>query len=124
MLRYIPGAENVKGVNHDLVNHLTNSITEKDAFIKELEEEVECVVCLETGESPLYCCEEQHLICSTCRPRVRERGRCPSCRVRLQGGDLLSHRAADRSAERLRGLRSELTQLKTDLDNHLSTAQD
>ena len=122
MLRFIPGAENVKGVNHDLVNHLTNSITEKDAFIKELEEDLECVVCLETGESPLYCCQDQHLVCSTCRPRVR--GRCPSCRVKYLGGDLLSHRAAERNAERLRRLRTELTQLKTDLDNHLSTAQD
>ena len=101
---------------------LIKSITEKEAVIKELEEEVQCVVCLKPGESPLYCCQDQHLVCSTCRPRVR--GRCPSCRVKYLGGDLLSHRAAERNAERLRRLRTELTQLKTDLDNNLPSPQD
>ena len=119
-MRKIPGAENVKGVNHDLVNHLTNSITEKDAFIKELEEDLECVVCLETGESPLYCCQEQHLVCSTCRPRVRETGQCPSCRAQYPGGDLLRHRFADRSAQRLEGLKQELANLRSELDIPLS----
>ena len=118
MLRYIPGTVNY------LVNHLNRFIRQRESAIKELEEELECVVCLEPGESPLYCCQDQHLICSTCRPGVRERGRCPSCRARYPGGDLLTHRAAERNAERLRRFRSELTQLKTDLDNHLSTAQD
>ena len=107
MMGYIPGTVNYH------VNHLNRSINE-------LEEELECVVCLNTVESPLYCCQNQHLVCSSCRPGVRERGRCPSCRAQYPGGDLLRHRAAERNGERLRRLRQELTQLQTGLDyvNH------
>ena len=102
-----------KEKNVERVNHLIK-------FIKELEEDLECVVCLETGESPLYCCQEQHLVCSTCRPRVRETGQCPYCRVQYPGGDLFRHRLAERNAEKLRGLKEELIQLQL----QLSTAQD
>lgn len=38
--------------------------------IKEKECELECPVCQETAE--IYSCPEQHLLCSSCRPRVAE----------------------------------------------------
>ena len=64
--------------NNEKVKYLVESITDKEATLKELEAELECVVCLETGSSPLYCCQEQHLVCSTCMPGVLETGKCPS----------------------------------------------
>ena len=106
--------------NNERVKYLVNSITEKEATLKELEAELECVVCLETGSSPLYCCQEQHLVCSTCRPGVRRTGQCPSCRAPYPGGDLLRHRFAERTAERLGALRQELDNLRTELDNFLN----
>ena len=44
--------------NNEKVKYLVESITEKEATLKELEAELECVVCLEIGSSPLYCCQE------------------------------------------------------------------
>ena len=81
---------------------------------------MECIVCLEAGQAPLYCCQEQHLVCSDCMPGVRETGQCPSCRLRYPGGDLLRHRAAERTAARLGGLRGQLGGLNNKLENTLT----
>ena len=122
ILKIIPGTPefDVELLKKEKVNYLIKSITEKEATLNELEAELECVVCLETGSSPLYCCQEQHLVCSTCRPGVLGTGKCPSCRARYPGGDLLRHRFAERTAERLGDLRQELANLRTELDENLS----
>ena len=119
ILKVIPGTPEfeVELLKKEKVNYLTK---EKEATLKELEAELECVVCLETGSSPLYCCQEQHLVCSTCRPGVRRTGQCPTCRAPYPGGDLLRHRFAERTAERLGALRQELDNLRTELDNILN----
>ena len=106
--------------NNEKVKYLVESITEKEATLKELEAELECVVCLDTGSFPLYCCQEQHLVCSTCRPGVRRTGQCPTCRAPYPGGDLLRHRFAERTAERLGALRQDLDNLRTELDTILN----
>ena len=108
--------ELLKKEKNERVKYLVRSITEMEVTLRELE----CVVCLETGSFPLYCCQEQHLVCSTCRPGVRRTGKCPSCRAPYPGGDLLRHRFAERTAERLGDLRQELANLRTELDENLS----
>lgn len=67
--------------------------------IKNLEDELECPVCLEvTTTAPIYKCEDDHLICRfltsippwkpikvdsrQCRPKLQA---CPQCRVSFQG---------------------------------------
>lgn len=45
--------------------------------IQEKEIGLECPVCLETADIPIFCCTLQHPICSICRPKVKD---CPSCR--------------------------------------------
>ena len=38
--------------------------------IEAKEKELECPVCFEVASAPIYMCEELHLICSSCRPKV------------------------------------------------------
>ena len=75
--------------------------------IKEKEADLECPVCLETAEVPIYMCPEMHLICSHCRPKVKE---CPECRV-VYSGAPRRHRYAEKTAEELNKLRAEFSQL-------------
>ena len=50
-----------------------------------------------------------HLICSSCRPKVKE---CPECRVAYQGPPR-RHRYAEKTAEELKKLKEEFAQLRT-----------
>ena len=50
--------------------------------IEAKEKELECPVCFETASVPIFMCQELHLICSVCRPKVSE---CPECRLRYTG---------------------------------------
>ena len=38
--------------------------------IESKEKELECPVCLAVASPPLFCCDDQHLICAECRPKV------------------------------------------------------
>ena len=58
-------------------------------FVSKLEAELECPVCFETAEVPIYMCQEMHLICANCRPKLKE---CPECRVPYQA-QLRRHRS-------------------------------
>jgi len=67
--------------------------------------EVECPVCLEEAcaGAALYMCEEQHLVCGACRPRLRE---CPTCRLAYPAWQApRRHRYAERAAAELQALR-------------------
>merc|ERR1719300_961643 len=48
-----------------------------DSKIEAKEKELECPVCLEVASVPIFCCDDQHIICSDCRPKVSV---CPECR--------------------------------------------
>ena len=50
-----------------LIAQLRSSTVEKIAREKA---GLECPVCLETANIPIYTCPKQHLICSECRPQV------------------------------------------------------
>ena len=41
-----------------------------DSQIDAKEKELECPVCLEVASVPIFCCDDQHIICSDCRPKV------------------------------------------------------
>ena len=57
------GGAGVTNTNERLITFLTKSIKEKEA-------DLECPVCMETAEAPIFMCQEMHLICSHCRPKV------------------------------------------------------
>ena len=61
--------------NQSLINYISQKILAK-------EQEVECPVCMELASAPIFMCQEQHLVCSSCRPRLRE---CPECREVYRG---------------------------------------
>lgn len=73
--------------------------------ISDMEDELECPVCFEVSDTaPIFKCSEDHLMCRSCRPRLSA---CPLCRARL-GHKYQRFRGAERVAERLQALRTEL----------------
>ena len=92
-----PDASSVNNHNNKYLEFLLKSIKEKEA-------DLECPVCLETAEGEIYSCPEQHLLCSSCGPRV---GECPECRAQYRDPPR-RHRYAERMAAELRNLRQEL----------------
>ena len=79
--------------------------------IKDKETDLECPVCFEVAEVPIYSCHESHVICNSCLPKLTS---CPACRQSLQGkGKPKRHRYAEKSAEELKRLREELESIKT-----------
>eukprot|EP00092_Neocalanus_flemingeri_P020534 GFUD01022247.1.p1 GENE.GFUD01022247.1~~GFUD01022247.1.p1 ORF type:complete len:742 (-),score=173.54 GFUD01022247.1:248-2473(-) len=74
-----------------------------DKEISEKEKELECPVCFEVAVAPIFMCSELHLICTNCRPRVKE---CPECRIQYEGKPK-RHRYAEKTAEELDRLRNE-----------------
>ena len=62
-------------------------------------------MCLEVvEEAPIYRCQQEHLVCSTCRPQIRE---CPECREDYEG-EPVRHRFAEKMAQELHRLREQL----------------
>ena len=55
--------DKMKPETQKLLFHINRKIEAKEA-------DLECPVCLEVSRPPIYSCEEQHIICSDCRPKV------------------------------------------------------
>jgi len=87
--------------NKELLEFIENQIIEK-------EKELECPVCLEVACSPIFMCSEQHLICSSCRPKLSS---CPECRV-VYSGKNRRHRYAEKTAEELEKLKNKKDSVK------------
>lgn len=87
-------------LNKELLQFIDNQIIEK-------EKELECPVCLEVAESPIFMCSELHLICCNCRPKVKA---CPECRVEYVGKPK-RHRYAEKTAEELVRIRIQRAQV-------------
>ena len=85
--------------NSNLTSFLVKAIEQKRA-------ELACPVCLETAETPIFMCQQQHLICSSCQPRVTS---CPECREAYQRPR--RHRYAERDVEELKKMQEELAKI-------------
>lgn len=61
---------------------ICKSTAEADVVsLNDIEDEIECVICLEAPQSvPVYQCENGHLLCTPCRDQVSH---CPICRILL-----------------------------------------
>ena len=51
--------------------------------IEAKQKELECPVCLEVAASPIFCCDDQHIICCKCRPKVKILSKLRSCGCRV-----------------------------------------
>ena len=87
-------------VNNKPIAFLVKSIKEKEAAL-------ECLVCLETVKAPIFMCQQQHLVCSKCQPRLAS---CPECRETYQKQPR-RHIYAERDAEELEKIQNELANL-------------
>ena len=95
-----------------LISFLTKTIKEKEKAIREKESDLECPVCLETAGGKIFCCVEQHLVCSRCRPRLVE---CPQCRQPYPPTPL-RHRYAEKYVGELESLQRDLEKLTKELE--------
>ena len=95
-----------------LISFLTKTIKEKEEAIKAKESDLECPVCLETAGGKIFCCVEQHLVCSQCRPRLKE---CPQCRQPYPPTPL-RHRYAEKYVGELESLQRDLEKLTNELE--------
>ena len=91
-----------------------------DGKIEAKEKELECPVCFEVASVPIFCCDDQHIICSDCRPKVIyldletlfyvnnlfQVSTCPECRDPYPAKPR-RHRYAEKAAEELAGFRCE-----------------
>merc|ERR1712083_127686 len=75
--------------------------------IEAKESDLECPVCLEVSSTPIYSCDEQHIICSDCRPKVKI---CPECREPYPNKPR-RHRYAEKAAQELEALILERAEL-------------
>ncbi|XP_023321447.1 rho-associated protein kinase 1 [Eurytemora carolleeae] len=72
--------------------------------IEQKSRDLECPVCLETSETPIYMCSEQHIICSNCWQKViRTRSECVECRTPYPVQPM-RHRYMEKVAEELADL--------------------
>ena len=86
--------------NKNLVTFLIKSIKEKEA-------ELACPVCLQTAAPPIFSCQQMHLVCKGCQPRLTL---CAVCREAYQVPHR-RHRYAERDAEELKKMREELSKM-------------
>ena len=61
--------------NLKLLSYIEQQISSKESSL-------ECPVGLEVASSPIFMCQEQHLVCGACRPRLQA---CPECRINYTG---------------------------------------
>ena len=95
--------------NNRILKILSKSIQQKEKSIEEKEKDLECPVCLDMAQVPIYMCEEQHVICSGCRMSDKV-DKCPMCRLEYSGKPR-RHRYAEKNLEDLVKLREELSRL-------------
>jgi len=83
-------------VNAGLVEYISNTIEEKN-------KDLECPVCFETAEAPIYQCTEGHLICKKCLPSLKI---CPECRAKYPKNPF-RNRMAEKIVEEIKKLSME-----------------
>merc|ERR1712183_909520 len=87
-----------KNINQSLqiLDFITDHIAEK-------KRDLECPVCTDVSQPPIYMCRDSHLICSICAPKV---DRCPTCRATYTK-PILRNRTAERNLEDLQKLQNQ-----------------
>merc|ERR1719195_906547 len=93
-------ANEIKPEIQKFLDNINNKIETK-------ERDLECPICMEVCTAPIFCCDEQHIICSSCRPKVSV---CPECREPYPEKPR-RHRFAEKAARDLDALLLERAEL-------------
>ena len=83
-------------------------LTFLDRAIATKERGLECPLCLEISEPPIFMCPESHLVCAHCKPKVEK---CPECRTPYPD-PAKRHRYAEKTAEELSDLKNQRKQME------------
>ena len=83
-------------IHVDNPEHLLLKFIESE--IEDLEKELECPVCFNLATSPIFKCDDDHLICSSCKVKLMS---CPQCREDYPKEGARRFRGAERQAEKL-----------------------
>ena len=86
-----------------------------DDTIKEKEKELECPVCFEIASAPIFMCQDSHLICGKCMPKLSV---CPECREEYPRPPK-RHRYAEKIVDELQRLRAKRSFQEADAEKGL-----
>ena len=76
--------------------------------IAQKKRDLECPVCTDVAQPPIYMCQDSHLVCSICVPKLKE---CPTCRV-AYNKPILRNRMAERILEDLQKLQNQKDRIR------------
>jgi len=82
---YVTAGERLSKENEELVETNQAMRTFLQEAIVDKESNLECPVCYQVASPPIYKCYGEHLICSSCLPRVKN---CPTCRSGFSRSDI------------------------------------
>lgn len=104
---FVTAGERLSKENEELV--VTNQAMKKflQEAIVDRESNLECPVCYQVASPPIYKCYGEHLICSSCLPRVKN---CPTCRSGFSKSDK-KFRLAEGNWRELQKLKSKLEEM-------------
>ena len=72
--------------------------------VEEKKKALECPVCLETAQIPIYMCQNSHLVCSDCLPKLKD---CPECREKYSK-PTMKHRFAEKLVEEIEKIEQKI----------------
>ena len=94
---------------------MMNDMTFIDDIIKEKEQELKCPVCFEIASVPIFMCQDSHLICGKCMPKLSV---CPECREEYPRPPK-RHRYAEKIVDELQRLRAKRSFQEADAEKGL-----
>jgi len=102
MLRHTALQGDVPAEN-ELIKHIRDQI-------RSLEQHLQCPVCKEVSQIPIFTCSNQHHICGQCWAIIKPQGVCPSCRTNMQDPPP-RHRLMENMVEQLEQSQTKLNKL-------------
>merc|ERR1740137_51114 len=108
---FVTAGERLSKTNYEKL--VANNLAMKE-FLRETiakkESDLTCPVCYLVASPPVYKCPREHLICSSCLPRLRT---CPTCRSGFSKNDKI-FRLAEENWRELQKLKSKLRESERD----------
>ena len=105
-LSQISGGKHIS-VNEDQGSFNNELLEYLEGALKQKEEELECPVCLETAEVPIFMCNDSHLVCNICLEKLQT---CPECRKKYPRNPK-RHRYAEKLVDEKEKLKNKISSI-------------